>query len=142
MVGKLREMRAARNWTACADLETEVRSVTAALNHLQTHKKHKQTSSAGANYLLAAAIYNCSLGNSFESLGEYRKSTTMYEHALLLYSKMHAPVGQARAFETLKRCYFRLGEYEKAIVLLEKDKALFEDFVDQVPVCKYVHTRV
>jgi len=108
--------------------------------HTHTHT-HTKPSSAGANYLLAAAIYN-TLGNSFESLGEYRKSTTMYEHALLLYSEMHDPVGQARACENLKRCYFRLGEYEKAIVLVEKDKALFKDFVDRMPVCKYVRTRV
>ncbi|CCI05075.1 Similar to tr/Q110T9/Q110T9_TRIEI Tetratricopeptide TPR_2 (fragment) [Microcystis aeruginosa PCC 9443] len=72
-----------------------------------------------------------SLGNAYNSLGEYQKAIEFHQQSLAIKRKIGDRGGEAKSYGNLGSVYGSLGEYQKAIEFYQQSLAIEREIGDQ-----------
>jgi CHAT domain-containing protein/tetratricopeptide (TPR) repeat protein len=78
----------------------------------------------------AGVIYS-SVGNCYNSLGQYAKAMELFEQSLAINEELGDRAGQGTTLHGLGNCFVSLGQSVKAIELFEQSLAIFKELVDR-----------
>ncbi|MCZ8058454.1 MAG: tetratricopeptide repeat protein [Microcystis sp. LE19-12.2C] len=72
-----------------------------------------------------------SLGNAYDSLGEYQKAIEFHQQSLAIKREIGDRRGEAASYNNLGAVYYSLGEYQKAIEFYQQSLAITREIGDR-----------
>ena len=72
-----------------------------------------------------------SLGNAYDSLGEYQQAIDYYQQSLVIAQEIGDRSGIATSFNNLGNAYYSLGEYNKAIDYYQQSLVIAQEIGDR-----------
>ncbi len=81
------------------------------------------------NWNYAASL--TSLGNAYDSLGEYQKAIEFHQQSLAIDREIGDRGGEAKSYNNLGNVYYSLGEYQKASEFHQQSLAILREIGDR-----------